>query len=220
MRRIRFHLGTLVLLVLVVGVAFAALRESSPIWESAVFTLTVGVLLFSTLLAIHRTRRRRAFWLGFALFGASYLLLSLVPSIERRLITTKALAELDSKVSRSTPAGVGLAFADYDNDGEIDLFVTGNSPSSTLYYHAIGNGLFEDVTAKVGLNLAGDQATGNGGFFVNSLGKLSLRASVGTTENFVRIGHSLIALILALTGGSIARHVYAPNGRAVVEEDS
>ena len=41
---------------------------------------------------------RRAFWIGFALFGWSYLGLSLVPSIESRLMTTKALAYLDSKV--------------------------------------------------------------------------------------------------------------------------
>ena len=47
--------------------------------------------------------------MGFALFGWAYLGLSLVPSIESRLITTKALAYLDSKVpgrsqSTSNPA--------------------------------------------------------------------------------------------------------------------
>ena len=81
-----------------VGVGFAALRESNEIWDSGLFTLTLGVLLISILLAIHRTESRRAFWLGFALFGWSYLGLSLVPSIESRLMTTKALAYLDSKV--------------------------------------------------------------------------------------------------------------------------
>ena len=45
MRRFRFHLGTLVIVVLVLGVGFAALRESNEIWDSGVFTLTLGVLL-------------------------------------------------------------------------------------------------------------------------------------------------------------------------------
>ena len=131
MRRFRFHLGTLVILVLILGVGFAALRESNEIWDSSIFTITLGVLLISILLAIHRTGSRRAFWLGFALFGSAYLGLSLVPSIEPRLITTKALAFLDSKVPRSIPAG--FAYADFDNDGKLDLYVVNNSQPNVLY---------------------------------------------------------------------------------------
>ena len=44
MRRFRFHIGTLVILVLFLGVGFAALRESNDIWDSSIFTLTLGVL--------------------------------------------------------------------------------------------------------------------------------------------------------------------------------
>ena len=84
MRRFRFHLGTLVILVLLLGVAFAALRESNEIWDRSIFSVTLGVLLISILLAIHRTERGRAFWLGFALFGSAYLGLSLVPSIDTK----------------------------------------------------------------------------------------------------------------------------------------
>ena len=91
MKRIRFNIASLLGVILVLGVGFAALRESSELWESGVFTLTLAALLISILLAIHRTEKRRAFWLGFALFGWVYLALSLVPSIESRLITTKAL---------------------------------------------------------------------------------------------------------------------------------
>ena len=98
MRRFRFHIGTLVILVLFFGVGLAALRESNDTWDSSIFTLTLGILLISILLAVHRTENRRAFWIGFALFGSAYLGLSLFPSIESRLITTKALAYLDSKV--------------------------------------------------------------------------------------------------------------------------
>ncbi|MGZ3413087.1 MAG: hypothetical protein ACXWNX_04645 [Isosphaeraceae bacterium] len=93
MKHIRFSIASLLLVVLFVAVGFAALRESNETWNSGVFTLTLAALLISILLAIHRTESRRAFWIGFALFGWIYLGLSLVPSIEYRLLTTKKLSE-------------------------------------------------------------------------------------------------------------------------------
>src|SRR5271157_2029993 len=98
MRRFRFSIASLLVVVLYVAVGFAALKESSDLWESGVFTLTLAALLISILLAVHRSGSRRAFWIGFALFGWTYLGLSTVRSIESRLITTKALTYLDSKV--------------------------------------------------------------------------------------------------------------------------
>src|SRR5215469_2667632 len=99
MRRLRFRLGTILILILTLGVGFAALRESNDAWDSGVFTLALAALLVSIFLAVHRSEKKRAFWVGFALFGAAYLGLSLIPSIESRLITTRALALLESKVS-------------------------------------------------------------------------------------------------------------------------
>jgi hypothetical protein len=84
MRRFRFHICTLffLILILVLGVSLASIRESNEAWDSSIFTLTLAILLTSVLLAIHRTENRRAFWLGFALFGSAYLGLTLVPPIE------------------------------------------------------------------------------------------------------------------------------------------
>ena len=122
MRRFRFHIGTLVILVLLVGVGFAALRESDETWDSSIFSLTLGMLLISILLAIHRTENRRAFWLGFALFGSAYLGFFLVPSIESRLITTKALAYLDSNVpDRSIVIG-GRVWDSWSNNSTVTVF--------------------------------------------------------------------------------------------------
>ena len=106
MQRFRFSIASLLVVVLFVAVGFAALRESSDLWESGVFTLTLAALLISILLAVHRTESRRAFWLGFAVFGWIYLGLSVVPSIESRLMTTKALTYLDSKVPGRSPASL------------------------------------------------------------------------------------------------------------------
>jgi hypothetical protein len=86
MRRLRFSIASLLMLVLFVAVAIGALREATDIWDSAVFSLTLGLLLVAVLLAVHRTDRIRAFWVGFALFGSVYLAVSLVPQVKSRLL--------------------------------------------------------------------------------------------------------------------------------------
>jgi di/tricarboxylate transporter len=95
MRYLRYNIASILGAIVCVAVGFAALREADDLWDSGLFSLTVGLLMVAVLLAVHRTGARRAFWIGFALFGWSYLSLSLIPSIDSRLITTKARAYLD-----------------------------------------------------------------------------------------------------------------------------
>ena len=49
--------------------------------------------------------------------------------------------------------GMGVAVADYDNDGNLDLFVTGYGGNAL--YHNKGNCTFEDVTDKAGVRGGG-----------------------------------------------------------------
>src|SRR6266851_8717274 len=50
-------------------------------------------------------------------------------------------------------AGPGACFLDYDGDGNIDLFLPDNGSHGGLsLYHNLGNGKFEDVTKKAGLD--------------------------------------------------------------------
>ncbi len=56
--------------------------------------------------------------------------------------------------------GMGVAVADYDNDGYPDIFVT--SYGSNVLYHNNGNGTFTDVTAKAGV--AGGGWSASAGF--------------------------------------------------------
>jgi hypothetical protein len=186
MRRFRFHLGTLVILILVLAVGFAALRESSDLWESGMFTLTLGVLLTSILLAIYRSEKGRGFWLGFALFGSAYLGLSLLPSIESMLITTKAFAYLSSKVP-------GRPMKSY-----------------TLINSGIRSGSPSNQVQSIFLSIDGNQAATDG------QGKVAIWKAVtggwsGSTENFVRIGHSLFALLAGWLGGQLSRRLCRPS---------
>src|SRR5207302_8247669 len=54
--------------------------------------------------------------------------------------------------------GMGVAVADFDNDGNLDLFVTGYGHS--VLYRGLGHCKFEDVTEKVGLGGITGMATG------------------------------------------------------------
>jgi enediyne biosynthesis protein E4 len=49
--------------------------------------------------------------------------------------------------------GMGVAAADYDGDGYVDLYLTNYGPN--LLYHNNGNGTFTDVTEKAGVSSTG-----------------------------------------------------------------
>jgi hypothetical protein len=50
-------------------------------------------------------------------------------------------------------SGMGVAAADYDNDGAIDLFRTNFSDERVTLYHNQGNGLFDETTTAAGLGV-------------------------------------------------------------------
>jgi enediyne biosynthesis protein E4 len=67
--------------------------------------------------------------------------------------------------------GMGVAAADYDNDGFTDLYVT--SYGRNILYHNNGNGTFTDVTAKAGV-AAGGWSVSAGFFDFDNDGRLDL----------------------------------------------
>jgi hypothetical protein len=166
MRRFRFSIAGLLGIVLFLAVALAALRASTAAWDACLLGLALTVLPTAILRAVHRTDRKRAYWLGFGLFGWVYLIASLIPPVESRLPTTKGLAYLATMGSWPPPAG--LPYFDYGSDGILDLSVAGGSSTSP------------------GLVIS----------------------TSGTPENFVRIGHSLLALALAFIGGHLSSKLY------------
>jgi hypothetical protein len=170
-------------------VALAALSGPTDAWDATLLGLTLLVLLASVLLAVHRSGDRRAFWQGFALFGWAYLVATLVPRVAARLPTTKALVAVREMLARP----------EIPWDG--DLTLTGVRSF--------------DVTTPTA-------PSPPGGWDVMVLQQPApptinyIKRLVGlpgeTIGTFVRIGHSLFALVFALVGAVLSRRLYLGPG--------
>ncbi len=64
--------------------------------------------------------------------------------------------EVSKKIGIVQPGkGLGIAIADYDRDGHIDIFVANDSVPEFLY-HNLGNGIFEEVAMPSGVAVDGE----------------------------------------------------------------
>lgn len=199
MRRFRFSIASLLALVFFSAVAIAALRAADEAWETGIFGLTFLILLTAILLAVHRADRRRAFWLGFALFGWVYLGASLVPTVGDRLPMSKALVFVDSKIPGRDDA---ISFT-------VALSNPGNTTANTVYALASspqGKNLVANTSGRIVL--------------WNAVTGRLLAGSNGNTEDFVRIGHCLFALILAFLGGHLSRFLHGQGRRPVESQET
>jgi tetratricopeptide (TPR) repeat protein len=77
------------------------------------------------------------------------------PAIKVRFLDVTQQAGLATKGAINQPSdlGAGACALDFDDDGKVDLFVAGQGKDgSVALYHNLGNGKFEDVTRKAGLD--------------------------------------------------------------------
>jgi tetratricopeptide (TPR) repeat protein len=82
-------------------------------------------------------------------------------------------------------AGPGACFLDYDNDGNIDLFLPDNGTQGSMsLYRNLGNGKFEDVTKKAGLDRYGPAISCTAGDYDND----------GFTDLVVSLGNRILLL--------------------------
>jgi hypothetical protein len=195
MRRPRITIAGLLGIVAFVAVAFAALREATNPWDSGVFGVILMTLLTSVLLAIHREADRRAYWIGFALFGWAYLSMSLIPSVEARLPTTRMLAIQWENLPRREVLW------------EDDLTLT-NVRSFDV--KSIAPATPAAPNPATGWDIVVYNATGSS---PNTYIKRLVALPGDSAGNFVRIGHSLLAPIFALVGGWLSRRLYASSHR-------
>lgn len=230
MRRIRCSIANLLRIVLFTGIALAALRSGSPLWGSLLFTSAVAAMLVAVVAAVHRRDERRAFWLGFALFGWGYLLLCLVPEARSQLATTALLDFLHARVfGRSEPALFAWSWSGNAINNQITFSTAGIQPpdpepfkiqdlllrhapfspdgAPTPYYVPSTPDVSQLPSAETWL-LTRSPATP---------ASLMVPSATGL-ESFQRIGHALFSLVFALLGAILARRLDLTSRAPVTRE--
>lgn len=216
----RVTIGGTLLVVVVLGVGLAALRSSSPVWASAIYSAAIAAVVFAMLGGIFRRGPARAFWSGFAIVGGIYLVLSCGPWLEstvgNQLVTTAALELFYAAIEPpSPPASMG-----------------GMGGGMMSGYGGMGGmpGMPGMGGAGMGMGGPGGMMPGGGGWVgpaVTTANESKLRiqwriwsqprheadhlliiwnvASLQSSLTYQRIGHSLFALLFGLLGGLTAR---------------
>jgi hypothetical protein len=100
MRPPRFSIGSLLTLIAIFAVGLAALRSPSPLWASTTYTVAAVAIVAGVSNAILGRGARRAYWIGFALFGGAYFYLT---HGSNRLVTETMLDLLYPRVIRQLP---------------------------------------------------------------------------------------------------------------------
>ena len=113
MRRIRFTIANLMVAVLLLGVSIASLIQPAFL-IGVCCPLTFGLLLSSSFGIAYSRGRRRAFWVGFCVFGWSYtavLLVSILAGfpMENYSLIDGVVSALGTRIVRGVPSHDALA---------------------------------------------------------------------------------------------------------------
>jgi hypothetical protein len=202
MGRFRTSIARLLGVVLFVAVALAALRSANDSWDSGVLAVTLLILLTAILMAVHRTGRRRASSVGFALFGWVYLAASLIPAVEPRLPTTRLLSYLESKrPKQELPSGYLYQTLVPGNPG-------GANPLQPV---------LPDLTGAAAVDWAYNGQVPRDWSYPWQFTRLAPPGPSSTAEDFIRIGHSLLALVVASIGSRLSRRLHDGNHLAIAD---
>jgi hypothetical protein len=95
MRHFRFSIRGLMVMIVLLCIAFAALRYPTPLWANVWYSMSVASITLAVPAAIYRRSEQRAFWVGFAICGWVYFILALAPWMQGeagfQLVTTTIL---------------------------------------------------------------------------------------------------------------------------------
>lgn len=109
MRRLRFSLNSLVVVVVFCGVALAALVRPTEAAARLLIVINFGLFCLAICGAILRDGSDRSFWTGFAVFGWAYALIHFGPWFDKERATLTATSEfLDLLYQRIHPLPRGL----------------------------------------------------------------------------------------------------------------
>jgi hypothetical protein len=172
------------LLVGFAAVAFAALRHPTETWAGVLLLATLGMLAVAVLGVINREGNRRAWWLGFVLFGSGYLALAFAPWTRPRLPMTALLVRLHARFQRFIAS-------------ENALRITATRAGAVR------------VDSELGWTLEASEITLSGDALRISSFGTTMISNTAAPRHFLDVGHCLLAWPVALVGALAARWFHA-----------
>jgi len=197
MTRFRISLAGLMGLIAIAGVGIAALRFASETWAGVMLVVTLAFLGVAVLGVIYRREATRAWWLGFALFGGGYLVLTLGPwfstEVQPKLPTTHVLTYVYAKLKPAPPQKLSVRIT-AKGDG-ISISNATDNVSADIFEFSPQNITFEDILGS------------------------RLLAISGNEQDFTQVGHCLLAWVAGMLGALIACWFHASRDSVTQEAD-
>jgi hypothetical protein len=205
MRTPRFSIRSLLAVIAISGVVLAMLRSPLPVWANIAYTVAIAAIVAAASSAILGREARRAYWVGFSLFGAIYLMNSdqlvtqtmldllypyLAPQLPEPALTSAPVVVAPPGTSTTTPVQYTYISQPVPPAGSIppSLFPSAPAPATSAWEYW----------------MKPDGRTGE--FFPAEYVSYSSNA-------FRRIGHSFGALLAAMLGGAFVRWRYEETSR-------
>jgi hypothetical protein len=192
----RFSLRTLMLFIVLVAIELTALRNANVVWARVMAMFTIALIGLAVLWAALRRGRERAWWSGFALAAAAYVVVSLGPAWPR-LFTTHLLEWIHAKVVDS--AVVSFEMSRWDKD---TLLFKAESSDGSVHTRT--------VPESVARSISSDDLIASIGPF--NPWRSALPGATNRTA-FHRVGQAIFSLLAGLVGGSVAVLFYGKRAR-------
>jgi hypothetical protein len=165
--------------IVLLCIAAAALRYPTPFWANAWFSVTLATLVLAVPAAVYRRGQQRAFWVGFATCGWVYFVLALAPWFQ---------TEVGTQLATTTVLDV-LAPHIVQTENLLQAYVGGFNPQ---YAPA---------------ELTPWQAWNVPEFPRDKPWRMVGYATLHCPGLFLRIGHAVFCVVIALLGGEVVRYL-------------
>jgi hypothetical protein len=196
----RFSIRALLAIAVVPALALAALKNANEWWAGTMVLIAIAVVGIALAGAVIMRGRERCWWATFAFFGGGYLALTFAPGLSTevgpKLVTTTAL--------------------DYLYAQFIALSTRPRLPQVLWWQHAQALGRVDRLKAEN--REPGDPELDSAMRILINL-ETQLRGAADERD-FIRVGHSLFALLAGLTGGTVGAWFRGRRERAEAAESA
>jgi hypothetical protein len=212
----QFSIRGLLVGVTITGVGIAALLRAGPWPEALSFGAALCLLGSALLLVVYRRDERRAFWLGFSVFGWLYLavlIYSWTPSANSQAARTDPLVESSLLTTRLSHMAYNSLLPESKKQPHVPMMNGDGSAPMTVYY-TTGDGQGLTATGTMPAPSDGSSSTTMISLaFTPSGALMATNPDYVPIESFTRIGHTLWLLLIAAVGGKTCQIIYRTRPR-------